>query len=98
MATVKHTPVPSSSPSATALLCLSKTKNDNPNCFRITMDRDSYLAVTKVVVDEPTSLEPMEYTIKGKDVELRKRLISHIVDKYAVTGPENVWEVIDLED
>lgn len=82
---------------ATALVCLSKTESGVPNCFRITMKMDSTLAVTKVVADEPTTLEPMEYSIKGDDSELRKRMVSHIVDNYAVTGPDNIWEVVNLD-
>lgn len=82
---------------ATATLCLRKAESETPNCFRITMKHGSPLAVTKVVADEPTTLEAMQYKIVGDDQVLRKRLISHIVDNYAVTKPDNIWEVIDLD-
>jgi len=78
--------------SATALLCLKK-----PNCVLITMKGDSPLAVTKVVADGPATLEPMEYKIEGDDPELRKRMISHIVDNYAFIGADKMWEVVDLD-
>ena len=85
------------SSTATATLCLRKTEYGVPDCFRITMKHGSPLVVTKFVADKPTILEEMQYKIEGDDQVLRKRLIRHIVDNYANTDPENVWEVIDLD-
>jgi hypothetical protein len=61
------------------------------------MKHGSSSTVTTVVADEPTTLEAMQYKIEGDDRELRKRMISHIVDNYAATGPDQIWEVIDLD-
>lgn len=85
---------------ATALVCLSKTETGIPNCFRITTQKDSSCFVTKVVADEKSTLElePMQYKIVGEDNALRKRLVSHLVDNYAISGPDNIWEVIDLDE
>lgn len=79
-----------------AILCLSKT-NNVPNYFCITLKADSPSVETKVLTDCHIPLEPMQYKIEGDDQELRNRLASHIVDNFAIDGPDKIWEVIDLD-